>query len=154
MLIKPLRLFFVFMLFVICLNYVHEKIMNLDLRLKRLEVSQSDDPIYKLYLKANQINKNTDKKLFQFGAEGYIYYYNGQTIGEWFGPGRYLDFVSKSNDHLIENPLKLIVFMKSNNANLLIIDVNQFKFTNKVFLNYFNVIEKNNHGVLFQIKEI
>lgn len=152
LLIKLLKIFFVFMLFVACLNYVHEKVMNLDLRLKRLQISHSDDPIYKLYLKANQINKNTDKKLFQFGAEGYIYYYNGQTIGEWFGPGRYLDFVSESNDHLIESPLKLIAFMKSNNANLLIVDVYQFKFNKKFFLNHFNVVEENNRGVLFQIK--
>jgi hypothetical protein len=112
----------------------------------------NEQPGYIIFTKLNSMNiKN--KHIVQIGLENAIYYSNDILIGEWYGYGRYSQFLDCQNNCKLINPKEMVKKLNLFNAKYLAVNYKRFSIDITEYKKYFNEIEITNDSVLFSIKE-
>ncbi|QIL69002.1 hypothetical protein G7048_00495 [Diaphorobacter sp. HDW4B] len=99
---------------------------------------------YELFRHASQTKLSANERILHVGFENAIYFYDGETMGDWFGPGRYSQF-TKPNTHRppylaeILEPQDLLNAMEPFHVRRLAINAKRFTFNPKKYEALFHV---------------
>ena len=99
---------------------------------------------YELFRHASQTKLSANERILHVGFENAIYFYDGETMGDWFGPGRYSQF-TKPNTHKppflaeISEPQDLLDAMAPFHVRKVAINARRFTFEPKKYEALFNV---------------
>lgn len=124
---------------------------------------------YELFAAAGQRNPSKNATLVQIGFENALYFFPGKALGDQFGLVPYRTLVE---GHVIQNkaftlndymfflganffvspPEKMVDFMKSFNARLLIVKTQYFNIDLAAYEKFFTVLMQNANGVLLELK--
>lgn len=107
-----------------------------------------------LFGEANKLIPGNGPRLVQFGFENAAFFFNGVVIGDWFGPGRYSNFITYDdgkNLRLIE-PKTMKRFLERVNSRMLAVKVEHLTFDAERYKLYFDVAAQTSDGLLFVAK--
>jgi hypothetical protein len=107
---------------------------------------------FKIMQVANSQKNEMGSRLIQIGFENAIYFFDGQVIGDWFGPGRYTQILTSSSELRIAEPEKLKKVLELHEANMIAINGAKFKFTAQDYEEIFNVQKISNTDFLLTLK--
>jgi len=107
---------------------------------------------FKVMQAANIQKAEMGSRLVQIGYENAIYFFNGQVIGDWFGPGRYTQMLTSSSELRIAEPEKLKKILELHQANMIAINGEKFKFVAQDYKDIFNVQNVSDSDFLLTIK--
>ena len=99
---------------------------------------------YELFRHASRTKLSANERILHVGFENAIYFYDGETMGDWFGPGRYSQF-TKPNTHKppflaeISEPQDLLDAMAPFHVRKVAINARRFTFEPKKYEALFNV---------------
>ncbi|MFV0477883.1 MAG: hypothetical protein ACK5ME_08620 [Parahaliea sp.] len=112
----------------------------------------AEQPGYQLFTHAGEISQGKDTRLLQIGFENAIYYFPGQVIGDWFGPGRYRQFLSCPRlDCPLLPPAELAARMQGYNASLLALPKTGFLQWDRItYRQHFEVLAEDQFGYLLR----
>lgn len=111
-------------------------------------------PGVQLFIEADKYIDQYGARLMQLGFENAVYFFSGETIGDWFGLGRYSDRVTCTSSGCLPLPEeKMRRQMEYFGAYLLVISLERYPgFDVNSYLNEFTIISQDEHGVLFALK--
>lgn len=133
---------------VLCFTIPGARIYSKDSWEKKL----SEQPGYLVFKKLNAINSN-NTKIIQVGLENAIYYSNNVVIGDWYGYGRYSQFLDCPRDcHSIIAPEAMAKKMASFDAEFLAVNFKRFDFDVMAYVDYFDVVFQTNDSILLRVK--
>lgn len=106
-----------------------------------------------LFGEANKLIPNFGPRLVQFGFENAVFFFEGVAVGDWFGPGRYSNFVTREGDkwRLIE-PQAMKRRMEQFGSRMLALKTEQLTFDALAYQTYFKVAAQTSDGVLLVLK--
>ncbi len=109
---------------------------------------------YFLFSEANKLIPQFGDRLVQIGFENAIYFFDETVIGDWFGPGRYRDIASCSEEKCIPlSPEQMRDVMEKFNARMLAISNGVFPQLNKTaYARQFDLVLQNHEGLLMTLK--
>ena len=108
----------------------------------------SEQPGYLIFKKLNAINSN-NSIIIQVGLENAIYYSNNVVIGDWYGYGRYSQFLDCPRDcHSIIAPEAMVNKMVSFDAEFLAVILKRFDLDVMAYADYFDVVYQTNDSIL------
>ncbi len=109
---------------------------------------------YALLTKANALIPQFGPRIVQIGYENAQYFFKGQAIGDWFGPGRYRDMLSCNQERCpVNGPEQLIEQLKKFDARMLVISTKRFPVPDlDAFKQHFELVMQNQDGVLLVLK--
>lgn len=104
---------------------------------------------FALFGEANKRIPNFGPRLVQFGFENAAFFFDGVVIGDWFGPGRYSNFVTREADkwRLME-PKAMKRRMEQLDSRMLAVKTEDLTFDAVAYGAYFDVVAKTNDGLL------
>jgi hypothetical protein len=112
---------------------------------------------YDLMQKANSLIPQYGSNLLSLGFEDAAYYFNGTSIGDWFGPGRYRGMFDCPSTCTLIPPEQMEVRMRAFDTNMLLLNTDRLKFEPKSlapYLSFFNVAYQDKHGILLTRKNV
>ena len=101
--------------------------------------------------KANAAAPRLGDRMVQIGFEGDRYYYDGELIGDWFGPGRYRQFWIGSGTQLIPSA-ELRAALESYHTNLLALNPALVHFDVADYRDNFDVLLEDSGEALLALK--
>lgn len=106
-----------------------------------------------LFREANKLIPNFGPRLVQFGFENAVFFFEGVAVGDWFGPGRYSNFVTREGDkwRLIE-PQAMKRRMEQFGSRMLALKTEELTFDALAYQTYFKVAAQTSDGVLLVVK--
>lgn len=107
---------------------------------------------YVLYQHANNLSPSFGKNLIQVGFENGIFFYHGLSIGDWFGPGRYAQFITCKEKCVMIAPDQIIPLMNHFNSRILMINTERFNVDLASYQNYFDIQYRTKDGYLMTKK--
>ena len=109
-------------------------------------------PGFKVMQAANFQKAEMGTRLVQIGYENAIYFFDGQVIGDWFGPGRYSQMLTSSSELRIAEPDKLKKLLELHEAKMVAINGAKFKFSEQDYKENFNVQSVSDSDFLLTLK--
>ncbi len=106
-----------------------------------------------LFGEANKLIPNFGPRMVQFGFENAVFFFDGVAIGDWFGPGRYSNFVTREGDkwRLIE-PQVMRRRMEQLGSRMLALKTEELTFDAVAYQTYFKVAAQTSDGLLLVAK--
>ncbi len=106
---------------------------------------------YSLYQAAHQaVETSMPAKLVQVGFENGIYFFNGTVMGDWFGPGRYSQFIV-CTDKCRMGPAKVVAgHLDRLEVRLLLVNTQRFPIDMADYGGWFDVVTVEAGGVLLK----
>ena len=142
------KTFFLLSFLVLCFTIQGARIYSKD----SWETKLSKQPGYLVFKKLNAINSN-NTKIIQVGLENAIYYSNNIVIGDWYGYGRYSQFLDCPRDcHSIIAPEPMAKKMASFDAEFLAVNFKRFDFDVMAYADYFDAVLQTNDSILLRVK--
>ncbi|MBD8049679.1 hypothetical protein [Limnohabitans radicicola] len=94
---------------------------------------------FKVMQAANDLRHKLGNKIIQIGYENAVYFFEGQVIGDWFGPGRYSQMLNCTTDCHVADAEKLKRLLDQHGANMLAVNAARFKFIPSEYITLFDV---------------
>jgi hypothetical protein len=108
---------------------------------------------YGLYQQANALIPLYGPELVQVGFENGIFFYQGQAIGDWFGPGRYSQFLDCQNKSCqLIAPDEMAALMAQYHSHMFIVNIHRFNIDLDAYRNDFDVYYGDDDGYLLVLK--
>ena len=106
-------------------------------------------PGYLLYQHANSLIPVYGPRLVQVGFENGVFFFQGRTIGDWFGPGRYSQFQRCQEDCQLIDPVDMLSAMALHQSRMLIVNTERVKVDMTAYSAYFGIRYSDRQGYLF-----
>lgn len=111
---------------------------------------------YRAMAVANDFRASYGDKLVQIGLERSIYFFKGLTIGDWFGPGRYSQWLISPDatqpPYALRPPVDIAAGLDRFGARLLAIDTTRMGFDPESMREYFDLLYQDDTSVLYGLK--
>ena len=105
-----------------------------------------------LLQRATELQSQFGTKVLNFGYENAFFYYQGQLIGDWFGPASFFkssDCVQACDLRSVEEVEQL---MRKLDASMLLINSKTFRFNEYKYSERMDLIEKKGSGYLYALR--
>jgi hypothetical protein len=110
------------------------------------------EPGYILIHHANTLIPVFGNRLVQVGFEKYVYFFDGVTIGDWFGLGRYASMIDCSAGCRLISPAEMKRLMLSFNSRMLAVNTKFFPIDLAAYKELFTVNMETEGGVLLTMR--
>ncbi len=107
-------------------------------------------PGYKLIRKANEYADQYGHRLYQLGFENLIFFFDGQVVGDWFGPGRYYYVKQPGEDRFREMDV-IRDYLGQHEIQLMAVNAERFNLDISQLRQYTQVLYEDNHGILVRV---
>ena len=83
-----------------------------------------------------------------------VYFFGGDAIGDWFGPGRYRQMLdcpapsSPAADCTVIDPVRMRRLLDRFGASLLVVDANEFDFDETAYARAFDIVYRGRDGAM------
>ncbi|MDZ7762777.1 MAG: hypothetical protein U5L00_21320 [Desulfovermiculus sp.] len=135
-------LFALFMVGINAQEYVHNVRTGFEQSLKA-------KPGYELMRKANEYTPKYGDRLYQLGFENLIYFFDGQVVGDWFGPGRYRSIKPGKGSTWDMNNLRS--YFRQHDIQLLVVNSSRFDLDLDPLREQAQILYEDEHGILVRI---
>jgi hypothetical protein len=107
---------------------------------------------YKVMQAANDLKSKYGNKIVQIGYENAIYFFDGQVIGDWFGPGRYSQMLTCTQDCQVAGAEALKELLGKYGAQMMAVNAARFKFNATEYTTLFEVFAITPNDYLLKLK--
>jgi hypothetical protein len=109
---------------------------------------------YDLYQHANSLDEKFGHRLIQLGFENGVYFYHGVAIGDWFGAGRYTQFLDCSAKCVLLAPEQMLRQMAVHHSQILMISSQRYTVDLASYSQYFDLRYTAQDGYLLTPKAV
>ncbi|TBO34536.1 hypothetical protein EYS42_03780 [Aquabacterium lacunae] len=122
-------------------KYIRLAHKNFSYRVQHWEEILHERPGFLAMKSAFELNdqRHGSATLIQLGFENAVYFYPGTAIGDWFGPGRYSQFLECTNSCRVTNAENLSILMKRFSSKIAVVNGARFEFNQNDYTNKFFV---------------
>ncbi len=107
---------------------------------------------------ADRLRPTFGNRLVHLGLVSATYYFGGEAIGDWFGPGRYGQMLdcpapdTPAHDCKVIDPLRMHRLLDRFGASMLVIDGSEFKFDQAAYARSFDIVYRGRDGSVLMTK--
>lgn len=94
---------------------------------------------YRVMQEANQLSTRFGNRLLHLGYENAVYFFDGVLIGDWFGPGRYSQWMVCQEKCKLVPATELLETMQRFGVNMAAINAARFAFDEQSYKDFFEV---------------